>query len=91
MSVNDVEKADDEVNEAERRMEAEERKKEEKAHQEFIDSICVFVAFAIIIGASVGIVVAKNIWWPDMHNITFVPLQQQVGEFFQKKITFLKL
>ena len=86
MSLNDVEKAEDGMNEAERRMEAEEKKKEEKAHQEFVDSICVLVAFIIIISASVGIVVAKNIWWPDMHNITFVPLQQQVEEFFQKDL-----
>ena len=44
----------DEEAEADKRHEAEEKKKAEKAHQEFIDSICVFIAFIIIIGASIG-------------------------------------
>ena len=44
----------DEEAEADRRHEAEEKKKAEKAHQEFIDSICVFIAFIIIIAASIG-------------------------------------
>ena len=75
----DVEKGEDnEMDEAMRRMEEEDRKKEEKARQEFIDSICVLIAFIIIISASVGIVVGKNIFFPDSHNITFVPLTQQV-------------
>ena len=44
----------DEEAEADRRHEAEEKKKAEKARQEFIDTICVFIAFIIIIAASVG-------------------------------------
>ena len=88
MSVSDVEKGEGEdssllteegeMDEAMIRMEEEEKKKEEKERQEFIDSICVLIAFIIIISASVGVVIFKNVFYPDFHNITFVPLQQQV-------------
>ena len=44
----------DEEAEAEKRHEAEEKKKAEKKRQEFIDIICVFIAFIIIIAASIG-------------------------------------
>ena len=44
----------DEEAEAEKRHEAEEKKKEEKRRLERIDSICVVIAFIIIIAASVG-------------------------------------
>ena len=44
----------DEEAEADRRHEAEEKKKAEKARQEVIDTICVFIAFIIIIAASIG-------------------------------------
>ena len=84
----DVEKGEDnEMDEAMRRMEEEERKKEEKARQEFIDSICVLIAFIIIISASVGIVVTKNILFPEFHNITFVPLTQQVTRLNYDEVT----
>ena len=81
MSVSDVEKGpvvETEMDEAMRRMEEEEKKKEEKERQEFIDSICVLIAFIIIISASIGVVIFKNVFYPEFHNITFVPLQQQV-------------
>ena len=81
MSMCDLEKGEEnEHEEAMRRMEEEERKKEEKARQEFIDSICVLIAFIIIISASVGIVISKNIVFPTVHNITFIPLEQQVNQ-----------
>ena len=44
----------DEEAEADKRHEAEAKKKEEKRRQEKIDSICVLIAFIIIIAASVG-------------------------------------
>ena len=50
----DAESEYDEEAEAEKRHEAEERKKAEKKRQEFIDTICVFIAFIIIIAASIG-------------------------------------
>ena len=40
--------------EEERRHAEEERKKAEKARLEFLDTICVFIAFVIILGASAG-------------------------------------
>ena len=81
MSMSDLEKGEEnEHDEAMRRMEEEERKKEEKARQEFIDSICVLIALIIIISASVGIVIFKNIVFPTVHNITFIPLEQQVNQ-----------
>ena len=81
MSLNsDVEKgpANDEMTEADKRAEAEEKKKAEKEKLEFQDSIAVLVAFIIIIGGSVGVVIFKNVYFPDMHNNTFIPLLQQV-------------
>ena len=81
MSVNsDVEKGpkNDEMTEADKRAEAEEKKKAEKEKLEFQDSIAVLVAFIIIIGGSVGVVIFKNVYFPDMHNNTFIPLLQQV-------------
>ena len=85
----------DEEAEADKRHEAEEKKKEEKRRLERIDSICVLIAFIIIIAASVGenvnytssnktnftslgVVIFKNVYYPDIKNITFVPLLQQV-------------
>ena len=85
--------------EEENRHAEEERKKAEKARLEFLDTIFVFVAFIIILGAAggedillsftrhsylndkrciSGIVVGKNLLFPDEHNITWVPLEQQV-------------
>ena len=78
MSVSDVEKGEGEIDEVNRRMEEEEKKKEAKERQEFVDSIAVLIAFILIISGSVGVVIFKNVFYPDMHNITFVPLQQQV-------------
>ena len=81
MSVSDVEKGEGregEMDEANRRMEEEEKKKEAKERQEFVDSIAVLIAFILIISGSVGVVIFKNVFYPDIHNITFVPLQQQV-------------
>ena len=40
--------------EEEKRHAEEERKKAEKARLEFLDTICVFVAFIIILGAAAG-------------------------------------
>ena len=63
MNVNDLERGledDDDDSELdseaedERRHVEEERKKAEKARLEFIDTICVFIAFAVILGASAG-------------------------------------
>ena len=94
--------------EEEKRHAEEERKKAEKARLEFLDTICVFVAFIIILGAAaggllnsnfsgkknvapylifltqhfIGIVVGKNLLFPDEHNITWVPLEQQVCKLF---------
>ena len=78
----DVEKggAEDEMDEALRRIEEEDRKKEEKDHQEFVDSIAVLIAFIIIITASVCVVIFKNVYYPEVHNITFHPLPQRVGD-----------
>ena len=76
---NETKSEENEYDEAMRRMEEEEKKKEEKARQEFIDSVCVLIAFIIIISASVGIVVFKNIVFPVTHNITFIPLDQEVN------------
>ena len=45
----------DEEAEAEKRHEAEAKKKEEKARLEKLDTICVFIAFIVIISASVGL------------------------------------
>ena len=50
----DAESEYDEEAEAEKRHEAEEKKKAEKKRQEFIDTICVFIAFIIIIAGSIG-------------------------------------
>ena len=58
----------DEEAEAEKRHEAEEKKKEEKRRLERIDSICVVIAFIIIIAASVG---DKNIKFLKEENYTF--------------------
>ena len=44
----------DEEAEAEKRHEAEAKKKEEKARLEKLDTICVFIAMAVIVAASVG-------------------------------------
>ena len=85
----------DEEAEADKRHEAEEKKKEEKRRLERIDSICVVIAFIIIIAASVGdknikfqkkktilsslgVVIFKNVYYPEVKNITFIPLLQQV-------------
>ena len=40
--------------EEERRHAEEEKKKAEKARLEFLDTVCVFIAFIIILGASAG-------------------------------------
>ena len=45
----------DEEAEAEKRHEAEAKKKEEKAKLEKLDTICVFIAFIVIMAASVGL------------------------------------
>ena len=50
----DAESEYDEEAEAEKRHGAEEKKKAEKKRQEFIDTICVFIAFIIIIAGSIG-------------------------------------
>ena len=56
------------------------KKKEKKGTPgiDSIDSICVLIAFIIIISASVGVVIFKNVFHPDFHKITFEPLLQQV-------------
>ena len=91
MSVSDVEKGEGEIDEDNRRLEEEEKKKEAKERQEFVDSICVLIAFIIIISASVGVVIFKNAFYPDIHNITFVPLQQQVchAAYMTRSFNFL--
>ena len=65
--------------EDERRRIEEEEKKKEKKRQEILELIHVFIAFIIIIGMAIGIVVLDNVVFPENQNITFVPLDQKVG------------
>ena len=79
-SEEDEESEDDNLeDEEERRRNEEEEKKKEKKRQEILELIHVFIAFIIIIGMAVGIVVIDNVLFPEDKNITFVPLDQKVG------------
>ena len=81
MTEEDIEKAledEEEETEDERRKREEEELKKKKERQEFLELIHVFIAFGIIMGMAVTVVVLDNILFPDTHVITFVPLQQQV-------------
>ena len=60
------------------RSDAETCAKKNKKRQEILELIHVFIAFIIIIGMAVGIVVLDNVLFPEERNITFVPLQQNV-------------
>ena len=64
--------------EDERRRKEEEEAKKNKKRQEILELIHVFIAFIIIIGMAVGIVVLDNVLFPDERNVTWVPLQQNV-------------
>ena len=56
----------------------EEEAKKNKKRQEILELIHVFIAFIIIIGMAVGIVVLDNVLFPEEKVITFVPLEQKV-------------
>ena len=64
--------------EEERRRNEEEEAKKNKKRQEILELIHVFIAFIIIIGMAVGIVVLDNVLFPEEKVITFVPLEQKV-------------
>lgn len=64
--------------EEERRRKEEEEAKKQKKRQETWELIHVFIAFIIIIGMAVGIVVLDNVLFPEEKLITFVPLDQRV-------------
>ena len=77
----DEEEAHEEENdedEDEKRRKEEEEAKKQKKRQEILELIHVFIAFIIIIGMAVGIVVLDNVLFPEEKIMTFVPLDQNV-------------
>ena len=77
----DTEEAEDAIedeNDEEKRRQEEEDNKKKKERQEILELVHVFIAFAIIIGMAVGIVVLNNVLFPDEKVITFIPLEQKV-------------
>ena len=84
----DTEEAEDAVeeeNDEEKRRQEEEDNKKKKERQEILELVHVFIAFAIIIGMAVGIVVLDNVLFPEEEVITFIPLDQKVDS--TKKVT----
>ena len=84
----DTEEAEDvveEENDEEKRRQDEEDGKKKKERQEILELVHVFIAFAIIIGMAVGIVVLNNVLFPEEEVITFIPLNQKVDS--TKKVT----
>ena len=69
---------EEEDNDEEKRRQEEEDSKKKKERQEIMELVHVFIAFAIIIGMAVGIVVLDNVLFPEEKVITFVPLDQRV-------------
>ena len=74
----DAEDEEEEENDEEKRRQEEEDAKKKKERQEIMELVHVFIAFAIIIGMAVGIVVLDNVLFPDEEVITFIPLEQRV-------------
>ena len=93
MADTDIEKGDtdetedlvEEENDEEKRRQEEEDGKKKKERQEILELVHVFIAFAIIIGMAVGIVVLNNLLFPDEQVITFIPLDQKIDS--TKKVT----
>ena len=92
MADTDIEKGDteaedtvEEENDEEKRRQEEEDNKKKKERQEILELVHVFIAFAIIIGLAVGLVVLNNVLFPEEEVITFIPLDQKVDS--TKKVT----
>ena len=84
----DTEEAEDAIedeNDEEKRRQEEEDNKKKKELQEILELVHVFIAFAIIIGMALGIVVLNNVLFPEEEVITFIPLDQKVDS--TKKVT----
>ena len=72
------EEEEEEDNDEEKRRQEEEDNKKKKERQEIMELVHVFIAFAIIIGMAVGIVVLDNVLFPEEEDVTFIPLDQRV-------------
>ena len=81
----ETEDAVEEENDEEKRRQEEEDGKKKKERQEILELVHVFIAFAIIIGMAVGIVVLNNVLFPEEEVITFIPLDQKIDS--TKKVT----
>ena len=71
--------AGDEKVDNEKRMKEEEEQKKAKERQAFLENIYVMICMLIIVAMAVVIVILKINLFSEEPNITFIPLDQQVG------------